>query len=54
MHPPFEDGPNYLCWLANGSTQCDCAEWTYQIAETGDGRDSHCKQLAALALLDWI
>ena len=23
--PPLEDGPYYVCWLANGSTQCDCA-----------------------------
>ena len=53
-HPPLEDGPYYACRLADGSTQCDCAEWTYQIAETGDGRKTHCKHLAALAALGWI
>src|SRR5215217_88848 len=38
--------------LSDGSTQCDCAEWTYQIA----GNDPHapCKHLAALAELGWI
>jgi hypothetical protein len=54
LQPPLENGPYYACRLADGSTQCDCAEWTYQIAETGDGRKTHCKHLAALAALGWI
>jgi hypothetical protein len=53
-HPPLEDGPYYACRLADGATQCDCAEWTYQIAENGDTRRTHCKHLAALASLGWI
>src|SRR4051794_6588963 len=27
LRPPLEDGPYYACRLADGSTQCDCAEW---------------------------
>jgi hypothetical protein len=54
LHPPLDDGPYYVCRLADGSTQCDCAEWTYQIAENGDSRKTHCKHLAALAALGWI
>ena len=54
LHPPLEDGPYYVCRLANRSTQCDCAEWTYRIAESSDGRDSLCKHLAALSSLGWI
>ena len=52
LHPPLDDGPYYACRLHDGSTQCDCAEWTYQIAEI-DPR-AHCKHLAALAALGWI
>jgi hypothetical protein len=50
--PPDDDGPYYACRLSDGSTQCDCAEWTYQIADI----DPHgsCKHLAALAELGWI
>jgi hypothetical protein len=54
LHPPLEDGPYYVCRLADGSTQCDCAEWIYQVAESLDGRKTHCKHLAALAALGWI
>ena len=54
LHPPLEDGPYYVCRLADGATQCDCAEWIYQIAENGDSRKTHCKHLAALAALGWI
>jgi hypothetical protein len=54
LNPPLEDGPYYACRLADGATQCDCAEWTYQIAENGDSRKMHCKHLAALAALAWI
>jgi hypothetical protein len=54
LQPPLEDGPYYACRLADGSTQCDCAEWIYQIAENGDTRKTHCKHLAALVALGWI
>jgi hypothetical protein len=54
LQPPLENGPYYACRLADGSTQCDCAEWTYQIAENGDSRKTHCKHLAALVALGWI
>jgi hypothetical protein len=52
LRPPLDDGPYYACRLQDGSTQCDCAEWTYQVA----GTDAHalCKHLAALDALDWI
>jgi hypothetical protein len=54
LNPPLENGPYYVCRLANGSTQCDCADWTYQIAETDNLRRKHCKHLHALAALGWI
>ena len=47
LRPPLENGPYYVCRLADGSTQCDCANWTYQIAETKKVRTSRCKHLAA-------
>jgi len=49
---PLDDGPYYACCLNDGSTQCDCADWTYHIAEA-DPR-GHCKHLAALAALGWL
>ena len=52
LHPPLEDGPYYACRLHDGSTQCDCAEWTFAIAE-GASR-AFCKHLAALDALGWI
>ena len=52
LDPPLDDGPYYACRLRDGSTQCDCAEWTYQIA--GNGDRTLCKHLAALAALGWI
>jgi hypothetical protein len=54
LQPPLEDGPYYVCRLANRSTQCDCAQWTYRISETSDTRHAHCKHLAALISLGWI
>jgi hypothetical protein len=54
LHPPLENGPYYVCRLAGGSTQCDCAEWTYRIAETDASRQKYCKHLAALVSLGWI
>jgi hypothetical protein len=50
--PPLDDGPYFACRLQDGSTQCDCAEWTFQVAE--GGHRSLCKHLAALATLGWI
>jgi hypothetical protein len=54
LHPPLDDGPYYVCKLADGSTQCDCAEWTYRIAQTGQDGKTLCKHLAALTALSWI
>jgi len=54
LNPPLENGPYYVCRLADGSTQCDCADWTYQIAETDNDRKTHCKHSSALAALGWI
>ena len=54
LNPPLENGPYYVCRLATGSTQCDCADWTYQIAETNNTHRQHCKHLHALAALGWI
>jgi len=52
--PPLDDGPYYVCRLADGLTQCDCADWTYQVAESINRRKTYCKHLAALAALGWI
>lgn len=52
--PPLDHGPYYVCRLADGLTQCDCADWTYQIAENARGSKTHCKHLAALSALGWI
>jgi hypothetical protein len=50
--PPLEHGPFYhACRLADGSTQCDCADWSYTIAGFSD---AHCKHLAAVAALGWL
>jgi hypothetical protein len=54
LHPPLDDGPYYVCRLADGATQCDCAEWTYHIAGNDGSRERHCKHLAALRALGWI
>jgi hypothetical protein len=53
LHPPLDDGPYYACRLHDGSTQCDCAEWTYQIADA-DHPGLFCKHLAALGALGWL
>lgn len=52
LHPPLDDGPYYACRLEDGSTQCDCAEWTYHVADTP--REDLCKHLAALRSLGWL
>ncbi len=46
--------PYHACRLADGSTQCDCAEWIYRIAQTTNRDRGRCKHIAALAHLDWI
>jgi hypothetical protein len=51
--PPLDHGPYYACRLADGLTQCDCADWIYRIAGSLDGRE-YCKHLAALSALGWI
>jgi hypothetical protein len=53
LHPPLENGPYYACRLHDGSTQCDCAEWTYQVADA-DHPGLFCKHLAALDALGWV
>jgi hypothetical protein len=50
--PLQDDGPCYVSRLNDNSTQCDCAEWTYQIAEGASSK--MCKHLAALASLGWL
>ncbi|WP_422927975.1 hypothetical protein [Singulisphaera sp. PoT] len=52
LNPPLEDGPYYVCRLQDGSTQCDCAEWTYNIE--GNSPVTLCKHLGALRALGWI
>jgi len=50
--PDPGDGPYHACRLRDGTTQCDCAEWTYQVADIEP--EGVCKHLAALAALKWI
>lgn len=52
--PDLEDGPYHACRLEDGSFQCDCAQWTYQIADNEDAGDSSCKHVSALQSLGWI
>lgn len=52
LNPPLDHGPYFACRLRGGSTQCDCAEWTYEIAETRP--EAACKHLSALIALGWI
>jgi hypothetical protein len=57
LDPPLEHGPYYACLLRDGSTQCDCAEWTYRPDGPGSGvtpAPGPCKHLAALAALGWL
>lgn len=50
--PPTPDGPYYACRLRDGFSQCDCAEWIYQVADNPDAPP--CKHLAALDALGWL
>ena len=54
LHPPLEDGPYYACKLRDGSTQCDCAAWTYSVEDPTSDAPAPCKHLAALAALGWL
>lgn len=54
LRPRSEAEPYHACRLADGSTQCDCAEWIFRIAQTADRAGAPCKHLAALAALSWI
>jgi hypothetical protein len=50
LDPPLENGPYYVCSLLDGTTHCDCAEWTYRAAES----TGLCKHLTALDALGWL
>jgi hypothetical protein len=50
LDPPLEHGPYYACTLRDGTTHCDCAEWTYRATDP----PSLCKHLAALDALGWL
>jgi hypothetical protein len=52
LDPPHDDGPYYACRFRDGTTQCDCAEWTYKLAI--DDPPGLCKHLQGLAALGWI
>lgn len=54
LHPPLEDGPYYACRLLDGSTQCDCAMWTYAEPSPTPPPALPCKHLVALASLGWL
>lgn len=45
------EGPYHACRLADRSTQCDCAEWTFREE---NAPDPACKHLKALEALGWI
>jgi hypothetical protein len=51
LHPPLEDGPYYACRLHDGSVQCDCAEWIFELADSGRHA---CKHVSALSALGWL
>ena len=50
--PVSEDGPYYVARLRDGSHRCDCAQWTYQVAEIEGARP--CKHVRGLAALGWL
>ena len=54
LRPPLEHGPYYVCRLREGSTQCDCAEWTFRVAEPVDVVHAPCKHVTALKMLGWL
>ncbi len=44
--------PYYVLRRADGTTQCDCAEWIFRIAETNF--TGSCKHLSSLQALRWL
>jgi predicted nucleic acid-binding Zn finger protein len=50
--PADPHGPYYVGRLRDGSTQCDCADWIYKVAETPGAPP--CKHIAALEGLGWL
>jgi hypothetical protein len=44
--------PYYTCRLRDGSTQCDCADWTFRVLDAN--APGQCKHLAALKALGWL
>jgi hypothetical protein len=52
LNPPLENGPYYACRLRDGSTQCDCAGWTFELAVQDP--PGLCKHLRALVALGWL
>jgi hypothetical protein len=52
LHPPMEDGPYYVCRLHDETTQCDCADWIYDLGEADP--PGLCKHLRALSSLGWL
>lgn len=46
------DEPFFVVRLSDGSTQCDCADWTFEVNQTD--RIEPCKHIAALRSLDWM
>jgi hypothetical protein len=53
LHPPLEDGPYYACRLRDGTTQCDCAGWTFAPDDVAEP-PGLCKHLRALVALGWL
>ncbi len=47
--PAQKGGHYYVCRLATGETQCDCAHWTYRVHQVNGAQP--CKHLQALGNL---
>ncbi|MDB5350639.1 MAG: hypothetical protein JWN86_1886 [Planctomycetota bacterium] len=50
--PLSEDGPYYVARLRDGTYRCDCAEWTYQVAQIDHAPP--CKHVTGLLAMGWI
>jgi hypothetical protein len=46
--------PYYVVRLSDGRTQCDCAEWTYRVADLDEPEPTGCKHVEGLRALGWI
>lgn len=57
-HDGDDDGerhdPYYVVRLGDGRTQCDCAEWTYRVADRDEPEPVGCKHVVGLRALGWI